>query len=592
MQILFKIFLLFIFTNPLLAIKYEDNLHELVNKLKKNIISLRNQERITIPYAKINFQGKNQPLQIIHKSIEILEKINKFREIQHFGKITIPIYPTREITQDDIYLMISRLNREVKFLIKNKENMLEMEVLSDKDANLYEILDSISLSIDPLIGARGFGPNEVYKQSVRIIKIINFLKKSQNIHKKAQKITINKTLHENHILYEARGLLKKISIAQKNLWITPVKVSKIKQKVITFTEVYSYQNDIIAQLQRIKNRLGFERYFKIEKIETSQYKTANDIIKNLNYAKQMMPLFTFDKKLIQYDKNSLEKKVNELYGFSEFLIKKLKFYKEVKGIKVQPNSTPKLFCNKNIYLYQKIVENIEKIQKIRVLEGMKISSIPITPISNISTNQLYELMLRVDNELNILLENYEILPINSWHTTINKRTYKNKTLSDVYSNLWIFSSHFNTILVDNYTPNELFVLSQKIHREVNLISKHLKIDNNSNLVKKSPNKYQLITIQTLFQKSLNLINSINEIEKRANITSIINIVPQISNITTDDVYHLLKISNAMLIEIKKHFGIYQYSKFHKTKTKKTLSDIYKSLDTSEKILLGIIEKKH
>ncbi len=543
---------------------------------------------ITLPFAKIIYQNANEPRHILQKSIEILEKINKFRKIKHFGEITIPLCPSRKITKEHLFLILNRLNDEVNLLIKKKSTLLDMELLNDNSTTLYEILNTISLSIDPLLGVRGFTPNDVYEKSVKIVKIIEFLQKSQNIHKKIPKSIINKTLHPNHSLYEANKLLQKISIAQKNLWLDEVEVLPIPQRVITSTEVYCYEKKIIAQLQRIKNRLGIERYFEVKKVKNSENRTSNEIVRNLNYALHLIPEFKFGQEIIQYNSNSLNKTTNELYSLSHFLIQKLNLYKEFKGIKVDAKEPPKIFSNKTIFIYQKIVENFEKIQKIREYEGLKPSSIPITPITDISINQLYDMLLRIDDELSLILKNCKISYGKSWNTRVDKKIYKEKTLANVYSNLWMLSNQFNTILPQYSNPNELFRLTVKIDKEVDLIVSYLKTETNLSL----KNDKIIVTKSMLFEKSLELIDIIQKIQKRANLNITNSSIPQSNKISTNNIYHLLRLTNAMLIEIKIHFGIEKYVNYKKVKEDKNLLDIHKTLDFSYQKLLETMTKKH
>ncbi len=551
------------------------DIYNLALNLKAKVKLLRKISNIKSPFPTAPTQRNKLPRHVIQKSIEVLSKINQYRKIKKMGEITIPFFPSRDITNQDLYMQLRRLNDEVKLLLGNRKAPEENDVyIIDVSSNdIYELLWSISLAFDPLINIRGFTPTDLYAQSIQIVNIVSFIRKSQNIHTTIKPFKVKPNLHPNHALYEASRLLKKISKAQKKLWIKPVEVPKIPQRIITSTEVYDYLQGIIAELERIKERLGIERYFEVE--EVKEKKTSSDVVKNLRYAFYLMPTFDFDKKIIQYDKSSLKKTPNDVYAVSEFIIKKLELYKEFKGIKVRPKVPPKLYGLKPIHVYQKAIENIQKIQKVRIQEGMFESATPIVPVKEISNSEVYELLLKMDKELNIILKKNGIKNVKSWSVLLEKPTYDNKEFSDVYFNLWKLSYIFDTILGEEYTANELYRLSMQVEGEIDIILKHIGISNKIN-----KREFAGKREKDIFKKSLNLFDLIKKIQKRANMSMVDIIIPKERIITPSSIYNALRVITAALMELKIHYGIEKFATPVEIGEKKTLSDVFGVLDSS------------
>ncbi len=89
-------------------------------------------------------------------------------------------------------------------------------------------------------------------------------------------------------------------------------------------------NEVIAELQRIKYRLGLERYFKSKKVKG--IKTPSDVVQNLEYAIRLMPTFNLYRDVIQYPIKSLQKTPNDVFSVTVEILDKLERLKSLKGI--------------------------------------------------------------------------------------------------------------------------------------------------------------------------------------------------------------------------------------------------------------------
>ncbi len=291
--------------------------------LKQKIIYLRDKANITERLPIVGKQKAKAPRHVLQKSLEVLSKINRYRVNNKYGEISIPNYPSRKITPSDVYIHVKRLNEEVSpFCSKEFLDSLEEKIfIGMTPSNVYKILWEVSLGFDKLLGVGGFTPVDVYEQSETIVAIAKFLRQSQGGFDKVERPKVKEGLHPNHALNTSYQLLGKIAKVQKKLWIKPTKVPPKVYKVTTPTHVYDSLQNIIAEMQRLKTRIGVERYF--EHKQTIADKTPSDIVANLLYAKKLLPEFNMDKKLNQYDKRLLKKTPNKVFALTQDIIKKL-----------------------------------------------------------------------------------------------------------------------------------------------------------------------------------------------------------------------------------------------------------------------------
>ena len=520
--------------------------------LERILIELRKEQHITAPLKELEIQRGKLPRHVLQKSLEVLNKVNRYRELHRYGKIAIPPVPSRHITPQDVYKNVNRLKQEVSYFLKNRQ-ILKQERFKAKPysgktpSDVYRLLWRISLGFDDLIG-RGFTPTDVYIQTQQIIKQIKFIRSSQRrqTHVKMPKRKMG--LHPNHALYKAVALIKKISKVEKKLWIKPVPVPKVAQKIISPTEVYDALQTVTAELSRISRRLGIERSF--EKEEVKEEKTPSDVVQNLEYAIALLPEFSFEKKLNQYPINSLVKTPNEVYALSEYILNKIKYIKEQRGIHRRARKAHYIYGLKPIHVYVKGLENLEKVAKLKRLEGFKPSQIPAPPNTKITPSEVYELILRLDDELTLIYNDNpfldESLHLVAYRNYMNKKEYHDKVPSDVFNKLWQVSYELDTILNQAYTPNETYVLAKRIERDVDLITKHFLGRNYKLKLKKSDSKRPA----DVYKEAQILMDKIQRLKERGNMNSVKIAIPKESNITPTTVYNALRIISATLSEVR------------------------------------------
>ena len=578
------IFLLVIFCLTLFAnVKTPSDVYSESIVLKKLIIELRKENGIDAPLPPVAKQTGKKPRHVIQKTLEILTKVNKYREIHGYGLITVPPVPPRDITPQDVYNNVERLKVEVAYLLKDKNALRKsqfqrVDYTNKTPSDVYRELWMISLGFDKLLG-QGFTPTDVYILSEQIVEEIKFLRSTQRENQDIEMPPKQQSLHPNHALYKSVTLIKKINHIEKKLWIEPVPIPKIKQKVISPTEVYDSLQTVVAELNRISRRIGVERSFALKPVK--EKKTPSDVVQNLSYAIALLPSFSFQKPLNQYPKKSLIKTPNDVFALSEFILKKIAYIKNQKGIKVKTKKTTYIYGLKPIHVYVKGLENLEKVAKIRELEGFKPSQTPSAPNTKITPSEVYELILRLDDEINLLYPDYNLI---AYRDYLNKKEYNDKTPSDVYDNLWKLSYELDAILNQEYTPNETYVLAIKIKNDLQEIAKFF----TGKKLKITIHSYKNRRPADVFAMSQHLMDELQAMKKRGNILSAKIALPQDNFVTPTTVYNALRIISGTISEIRIYYGIEEKDIEIRKVDNKTPSDVYKVTENATNIAKQIL----
>ena len=101
--------------------KTPNEVFEKTIELKKQVISLREFLNVNTPWPEVSlFTTGITPQHVLQKSLELLDKINRLRRVMKLGPITVPSFPSREITPNEVYDMVSRLADEISSIHPTK----------------------------------------------------------------------------------------------------------------------------------------------------------------------------------------------------------------------------------------------------------------------------------------------------------------------------------------------------------------------------------------------------------------------------------------------------------------------------------------
>lgn len=429
-----------------------------LNDVFKEVKVLKSYVEIIRDCCKVNEEWPEVPKQhykylrhVLQKSVEVLEKINRLRIIKHAGPITIPHYPLRDITPDEVYDLIERLLDETKLALKiiydkKVEQVVEFGEIEGKTTNdVYQELWNISYALDSALGIRGFSPNDVYAQTVRIVGEVNYLRLTQNLPLNIEKPLITNGRHPNHALAAVYKFLKKIAQSELNLGMVPIDTFNIPRRVIKPAEVYDALQIVLAELQRIKYRIGFEKHFITPPVVCN--KTPDDVIQDISWAEKLMPDFMLNGNLILNRQVSHDKTINHVFSATAHIFNELNQYRMVLRVKPHQWYSLQALNLQPKTVYQKILECMEKVNALRLHIELGPIVVPELPFRPITLNEIYDLVIRMDNEFKIIYKSAGIEEIYDFETLLPFiGIYNDKGLDDVYINLQQISLMLDGVL--------------------------------------------------------------------------------------------------------------------------------------------------
>ena len=563
--------------------KTPNDVFEQVMLLKQQVEQLRTLSEINTTWPQVSKPQGIAPRHVLQKSLEVLDKIKRLRRARKMGDITVPRYPSREVTPNEVFDSVNRLVAELALFPGINVPVVEEHLVKGKlPADVYHELWHISLALDPVLGIRGLKPTDVYAQSLMVLEQVKFLRTTQNELTRIPQPQKTTNKHPNHSLQSTYQLLQKISTAERHLWMAPVPVPVVPRREISPGEVYDALQIVRAELERLKYRLGVERAFKSPVLEGR--KTPDDVIVNLKWATELMPDFSYGKTLNQYEQVSLLKTPSHVYAVTEQILKKLERYRALRGIKVTPRTVPVQTLLQPRHVFQKTLECLSKADQLRQHVGLGAMALPAHPLRPITPTEVYELVLRLDAELGILYAqiDMEYIPAD----LISIEIANDKTPSNVFRNMWAISYMIDSILgAEGYTPSDVYNQARRVVSELNIIRKYL--DNSHDIV--MPPIVQGKRPEDVLSLAEQLMAIVKKIKFRAGILEhVLPIPPEPDNATPDDVYNQTGIILSELVNIKMQLGIKQRAdQFPKVKNK-TPSHVFQQLKLAEAIMLDIV----
>jgi len=455
--------------------KTPTDVYRLALTLEKSVKQLRDEQEIFDAWPLVRQQAESRaPRHVLQKSIEVLEKINRLRQIRKLGPITITAYPSRYITPNEVYDSVERLVGEVDLLLENKIE-LPTEKTVDRSKKRYEPRDvytklwEVSLALDPLLGSYGFTPSDVYAQARYVNELIRFLRLSQNLPEIKALPERQHNRHPNHALQAAYHLLARINRAERNLWMQPEPVPVVPRRVIRPTEVFDALQIVIAELRRITFRLGIERNIPLPQVESG--KSPADVIQLLNWAEGAMPQFEPGSQLYQYNPQSLSRKPADVLDVARQIEQGLMHYQQQRGIRA---AAPEVALTEGLapkHVYQKTLANLKKVDRLRQQTGLGEMVVPDYPLRAITPNEVYDLATRLRDELEIV---YQHSGVRNVPATVAVSLQADRiTPSDVYRQMEGLSMLLDTALGSNgYPLRDLYRATTAINSELLLLVRY------------------------------------------------------------------------------------------------------------------------
>ncbi len=554
---------------------------------KFETLFLRKSHHINSSWPVVSRNDERFPRHVLQKCFEVLQKINRIRKNRGLGEITIPVYPTREITPNEVYTAAERIVGELQILNNHYEEKHYSDYPVSRRSNIrveenYALLHEISLALDPVLGIRGFTPRDVYAQSMRVLKNAQFIHDSQLSIQYIEKPPLETGKHSNHAMKAAINLLGKISVAEKNLWMKPTPVPLLPNRKIEPNEVYDILQIVLAEQQRIKYRLGLERHFAIP--EVTGTRTPNDVIQNLVWAEQLTPDFKVSDPLIQYDQRSLKKTPSDVYQVAYEINQQLLLYKKQRGIRIKPKEVIRVNNRLPKHVFQKTLHCIEKINRHREQIGLGRSAVQEHPLREITPTEVYDLSVRLLSEIKLIARHTGITGQNNIPLP---PMFTSKTPTDVYEMMSRNANLLDTIIGESvYSPNDVYEQALLIIAEIKLLRDHLGWTSNVSEPKivygKAPRDVMGVAHE--------ILRIIGKIQKRAGMQNIAS-APDFTGekITPNEVFNEVGIILAELISLKVKFNLLKHIDIHYKATGKSPSHVFQKMEYARRLLTSILK---
>jgi len=567
--------------------KTPTDVYRLVLQLEQQVRSLRADNSVLDDWPQVaidSVEHPRSPRHVLQKSIEVLEKLNRLRQIRGQGAITIPPYPSRYITPNEVYDAVSRLVEEVAVLSgsgRQARAAAERFVGGSRytPTDVYGKLWEISQALDPLLGIRGFSPNDVYSQAKYVVDLVRFLRLSQNLPDTVPAPERQPNLHPNHALGAAYQLLARISKAERNLWMQPEPVPVVPRRVIRPTEVFDALQIVIAELKRIKFRLGVERNIPLPALESG--KSPSDVVQLLNWAQAAMPQFELQRPLFQYDQSGLSRKPADVMNVANQIDQGLRIYQQARGIRMASQQAPITPSLAPKHVYQKTLGNLDKVARLRQQVGLGATVVPPYPMRSITPNEVYELAIRLRDELNLIYDTGGITPA-SQVALLTDADASQVTPSDVYRQMWNISYRLDTILgPTGYSLQDLYTQTRLINDELMLLAQHLERLKPLEL----PATPVSVTPDLVLDAAEQLLDLTERAQQRAGLAGGQIPRPAISGrITTGDLFNTVGVIRTELATLKLQLGVIQLTRRMAPPEKVSLVDVYQQLVHGQQLL--------
>ncbi len=462
------------------AEKTPSDVYHQVQLLADAVRQLRRENNVTTPWPDVNVIAGRAPRHVFQKALEVLGKINHYRtNIAKTGEITVPRFPGRDITPNEVLNTVVRLRRELDLLLKHEyvyeyekqETQEKLPVANKTPSHVYAALSEVSIALNETLGLRGITPSEVYTRSLQVVELSRFLRRSQGLQNTGVKPPRSQGKLPNHALKSVHELLAGIRRVERNLWMKPLTLPLLPRRVISPSDVYDAMGVAMAELQRIQFRLGMERQFADP--EPQKAKTQDDVIQNARWATARLPEFDLDKPLQQYDRSALQKTPNHVFSVSEHILRRLMQYRRLRGIQTPPRKAKMIPDLKPLHVYGKALEILEKVDVLRRRQNLGPMAVPHYPLRTITPSEVFDLTLRLDNEL-ALIHRQEGDDTQLWGVAAEVSEYGDKRPSDVFLIMQRISNLLDTILgSEGFTPNDVYREVLITKQDVKLIARAL-----------------------------------------------------------------------------------------------------------------------
>lgn len=436
----------------------------LAKKVESLSVKIKNQPTpaVIAPDAIKQFARQSQQQQhhaSMRQVLHILVKLNRLRNMLGLPPSAAPLYPTHEVTPQNIYWILLRAIDEVDILLtqqtltKRSRPTFENLPIADSTDTLI-LVTEISRQLDIILEESIITPTHVYQQAIHILDTVRFIRKAQRHSPQQETVPRPTGKHHNHSLEATYQLLQKIAQAQTNLGMQKTWEPKtLPMRKIAPLDVLKGLQQVSDELEQIKYHLGLGRHISLTPLHA--HKTANDVIQVLTEARLELPSFSNTASLKNFNYAPTSPSLNDVYAITDHMLEGLTTYHTLIGIQApQPNSNSTLVVPSLPEALSQTASLFSEINWLYTQEDLPGISAPEYPNNATSIQYFFGMMTRMDQELAIYYKqtNAEYIP---WIHSQYRRTFQHKTLGDIQYNLMWIRLQLDSISGSKSTPVQL-----------------------------------------------------------------------------------------------------------------------------------------
>jgi len=244
-------------STPVLANdKTPSHVYQMAQSIENSIMAIRDAKSITTAIKSPTVQSNKLPVHVYAKAIEVNQKIIRMQS--KFGLETAPeaAIPIRKITPTDVYQVVSKVFEEVQkvtSLVSAQATMADFSP-NKTPSNVYEKLMQVSYALDTVVGA--INPNLVYRNAQMIHADIQLIAGQMGVALPAEMPAVIVGSKPYEVNIEAFKNLYRIAKLERKIGLKSVRVSEFPIGDVTPGEVYDTTNNLLAEITRIKAKMG------------------------------------------------------------------------------------------------------------------------------------------------------------------------------------------------------------------------------------------------------------------------------------------------------------------------------------------------
>ncbi|MCV6614820.1 MAG: hypothetical protein OIF35_07570 [Cellvibrionaceae bacterium] len=250
-QIFWLLVITVFITLPARAVTPNDVYFE-ADKAIASIKALRKAKGLPEKAREPGVQVAKTPLHVYTKTLELYEKIQRYKKSQSLPANTIPDLPSDKVSPAKPYKLLLAINSELNGIVQSKGVSIGAKVnlqYGKTPSDVYENVWRASYLMDDLAGA--ISPSYVYRNLQRIQQGLLAIGQSMNMNLSvgsAEKLKGNKPADAN---IEAFKILYKLADLERKIGVKPSRIPTFPAGDISPSDVYDATNNILAELTKI-----------------------------------------------------------------------------------------------------------------------------------------------------------------------------------------------------------------------------------------------------------------------------------------------------------------------------------------------------